>query len=93
MNIPLFLRSLTALEQAELRNYFLMHPEIITTKDFLKKYEMSVRLRSILDDNSGDLDVFRYISEINKTIFLKLTNAGEVTWIELEKLLTEHYKK
>lgn len=90
MNIPLFIKSLSELERKELRNYFLINPEIITTKDFLKKYEMTDKLRNILDRHSGDTDVFRYVSQINKLTFLRLRNAGPVAWTELEELLKKN---
>lgn len=86
MNIPLFIKSLSKQEVSEFRNYFLLNPEIITTKDFLRKNEMSVRLRTILEDNCGDEDVFRYFKDINRTTFLRLNNAGERSWEEFTKI-------
>jgi len=87
MNVSVFIKSLSELERRELRNFFLMNPEVVTTKDLIKRHDMSSRLRGVLENNSGEDDVFKYTSQINKIQFMRLDGAGEVAWKELEILL------
>lgn len=92
MNIHLFVQSLSELEQKELRNYFAINPEILTTKDFINKYKMSNRLRNILEYSSDDDGIFKYVSQFNRVQFLKLPNAGERSWDELVSLIEKNKK-
>ena len=92
MNIHLFIQALSEMERKELRNYFAINPEILTTKDLINKYKMSERLKNILEENSSDTDVFKYVSKINRVQFLRLRNAGETSWMELEIILEKNKK-
>ena len=87
MDILLFIKSLSPTEVEILKNHLLKTPELLTTKDFLRKKEMSVRLRNLLTDN---IETFEYVSEITKHLFFKLPKAGTRSWEEFEKLINQN---
>lgn len=61
-----------------------------TTRYFIEKNKMSIRLKRILAENSYPGDVFEYISQINKVQFLRHSGAGQRSWDELEVLLKKN---
>lgn len=95
MNIPLFVSALTDAEKVELWNC-LKNTEFFdekeTTRFFIENNKMSGRLKNILAENSYPNDIFTFVTQINKVQFLKLRNAGELTWKELELLLTKNLR-
>ncbi len=87
MDVAIFIKSLSGPELQTLRNHLLNTFEVTPIALFLKNNEMSIRLRNVLTEN---IDTFEYISEINKYTFLKLPNAGQRSWKELEELLKKY---
>ena len=103
MDIPLFISSLDWNEEYELKQYFLQQEKqkqeeeakknsLLTKTDvFIEKYpEISVRLKNVLQTYryDGVEYYFPFIEHISKKDFLKIRGAGEGTWKEFEKIIS-----
>ena len=87
MNIKKFIESLNEDEIREIATYIYPSSRKITIKEFLKRNDISVRLRNVLNTiiEYGHLE---YIDDINSNNFFQYRNAGKKSFNELQNIIT-----